>query len=63
MISKIQVLITWIQYVIAAKDKKDEVIWAFKSPRYVAIGKEAAILIASQSTFYCPTMMHIIVGQ
>jgi hypothetical protein len=38
MISKVQVLITWVQYVIAAKDKKDEVIASFKSPRYVAMG-------------------------
>jgi hypothetical protein len=40
MISKVQVLITWVQYVIAEKDKKDEVISTFKSPFYVTIGKK-----------------------
>ena len=40
MISKIQALITWVHYVIAAKDKNDEVTSGFKSPRYVATGKK-----------------------
>jgi hypothetical protein len=38
-------LITWVQYVITAKDKKDEVISAFKSPLYIAIGNKDVTLI------------------
>jgi hypothetical protein len=38
------VIIAVVQYVIAAEDKKDEVISVFKSPRYVAIKKTATLM-------------------
>ena len=38
-------LITWVQYVITAKDKKDKEIPTFKSPCYVETRKKTATLI------------------
>jgi hypothetical protein len=63
-------LTTWVQYVITAKDKKDEVTSALKSLRYIAIGNKAATLIIfvaesgiSEGTVYLrtptPQILHI----